>query len=340
MLSSKYSESGVDIDAAGKAMKGISRLVKATWGKEVLSEVGNFGGLFALPAGYNEPVLVSSADGVGTKLKLAFMTGRHNTVGEDLVNHCVNDILVQGAEPLFFLDYFGCGRLEPGIVEAVVEGLARGCENNGCALIGGETAEMPGFYNEGEYDIAGCIVGIIEKEKVIDGKKIEPGDSVWAFPSSGLHTNGYSLARKIVFEDEKLGVDDEIPGTGGTVADLLLQVHRSYLPEIRSMREIVEIRGLAHITGGGLVDNIPRVLPEGCSVRIDRSSWDVPPLFEYFREKGGVDDREMHRVFNMGIGMVVIIPAGSNVLVEKGDYRWKPFLIGEITEGSGDVVLA
>ena len=329
----------MDIDAAGKAMKGIGRMVKATWGKEVLSEIGNFGGLFALPAGYNEPVLVSSADGVGTKLKLAFMTGRHNTVGEDLVNHCVNDILVQGAEPLFFLDYFGCGKLEPGIVEAVVEGLARGCENNGCALIGGETAEMPGFYKEGEYDIAGCIVGIIEKEKVIDGRKIEPGDSVWAFPSSGLHTNGYSLARKIVFEDEKLGVDDEIPGTDGTVADLLLQVHRSYLPEIRSMRKIVEIRGLAHITGGGLVDNIPRVLPEGCGVRIDRSSWDVPPLFEYFRDRGEVDDREMHRVFNMGIGMVVITPAGGNVLVEKGDYRWKPFLIGEITERSGEVVL-
>jgi phosphoribosylformylglycinamidine cyclo-ligase len=338
-LSSKYSESGVDIDAAGKAMKGIGRLVKATWGKEVLSEVGNFGGLFALPAGYKEPVLVSSADGVGTKLKLAFMTGRHNTVGEDLVNHCVNDILVQGAEPMFFLDYFGCGRLEPGIVESVVEGLARGCENNSCALIGGETAEMPGFYKEGEYDIAGCIVGIIEKDKVIDGRKIMPGDSVWAFPSSGLHTNGYSLARKIVFEDEKLGVDDEIPGTGSTVADLLLQVHRSYLPEIRSMRKVVDIRGLAHITGGGLVDNIPRVLPEGCSVQIDRSTWDVPPLFEYFRDKGEVDDREMHRVFNMGIGMVVIVPESDDVLVEKGDYRWKPFQIGRITEGPGDVVL-
>lgn len=338
-MSSKYSESGVDIDAASRAMKGIGPLVKSTWGSEVLSEVGNFGGLFSVPGRFKDPVLVSSIDGVGTKLKLAFMTGRHDTVGEDLVNHCVDDILVQGAEPLFFLDYFGCGKLETGVMEDVVKGLARGCRDNGCALIGGETAEMPGFYSEGEYDMAGCIVGAVERGAVIDGKSIEPGDAVWAFPSSGLHTNGYSLARKVVFEQAGLGVDDEIPGTGRSVADNLLEVHRSYLPEIKSMRNSLEIRGLAHITGGGLIDNIPRILPGGCSVEIDRSSWEVPPLFRFLQQAGEVDEMEMYRVFNMGTGMIVILKKSDENEIEKGDYRWEPFPVGKVVEGEGRVLI-
>jgi phosphoribosylformylglycinamidine cyclo-ligase len=336
-LSSKYRESGVDIDAAGKALEGIGRLVRSTWRKEVLSDVGNFGGLFALEEKYRNPVLVSSIDGVGTKLKVAFMAARHDTVGEDLVNHCVNDILVQGAEPLFFLDYFGTGRLEKGVVEDVVRGMARGCEANGCALVGGETAEMPGFYKEGEYDLAGCIVGVVERERLIDGAGIEPGDSLWAFPSSGLHTNGYSLARKIIFEEQGLGIGDRIPGTSATVADTLLEVHRSYLPEIRSLRDRIDIHGLAHITGGGLVDNIPRILPGGCSVEIRRSAWEVPPVFEFLREKGGVEDIEMCRVFNMGIGMILIAAESGEKSIMEADLRWKPFRVGHVIEGDRDV---
>jgi len=251
MTGSRYRESGVDIDAASSAKKKIAELARATWGKEVLSEIGNFGGLFEMPRGLRKPVLVSSVDGVGTKLKVAFLAHAHDTIGEDLVNHCVNDILVQGAEPLFFLDYIASGVLDPVVVADVVKGLSRGCMENGCALIGGETAEMPGFYAEGEYDLAGCIVGIVELAKVINGHAIRPGDALWAFPSSGLHTNGYSLARKIVFEEAGLGIGDELPGTGKSVGEALLAVHRSYLPEIRDLRGRAEIRGLAHITGGG-----------------------------------------------------------------------------------------
>ncbi len=338
-LSSRYKDSGVDIDAAGRALKGIGELVRGTFRKEVLSQVGNFGGLFTMPEGLKEPVLVSSIDGVGTKLRLAFMTGRHDTVGEDLVNHSVNDILVQGAEPLFFLDYFGCGKLEGGVIEAVVAGMARGCSNNGCTLIGGETAEMPGFYTEGEYDLAGCIVGVVERGELITGERIEDGDEIWAFPSSGLHTNGYSLARNIVFEEAGLSVADEIPGAGGTVADLLLAVHRSYLPEVRALREVADVRGLAHITGGGLIDNIPRILPEGVGVVIERSAWETPPLFKWFAEAGGVDDLEMHRVFNMGIGMVAIVPSADSEKVPGGEYRWNPFRIGRVSREASGVEL-
>jgi len=332
-LSSRYKDSGVDIDAAGRALKGIGELVRGTFRSEVLSKIGNFGGLFAMPEGLKEPVLVSSIDGVGTKLRLAFLTGRHDTIGEDLVNHCVNDILVQGASPLFFLDYFGCGKLEGEVIEAVVAGLARGCSGNGCALIGGETAEMPGFYAEGEYDLAGCIVGVVERGELITGDRIEDGDEVWAFPSSGLHTNGYSLARKIVFEEAGLSVDDVIPGAVGTVADLLLEVHRSYLPEVRSLRKVADVRGLAHITGGGLLDNIPRILPEGVGVVIERSAWKVPPLFSWLAGEGNVEDREMFRVFNMGIGMVAIVPGEGSGRVLEGDYRWAPFRIGRVAAG-------
>jgi phosphoribosylformylglycinamidine cyclo-ligase len=338
-LSSRYKESGVDIDAANRAKKKIGRLVRETWRAEVLSDVGNFGGLFELPAKYEQPVLVSSVDGVGTKLKVAFMAGIHNTIGEDLVNHCVNDILVQGAEPLFFLDYFACGALDPGVVAAVVEGLARGCRENECALIGGETAEMPGFYTGEEYDLAGCIVGVVERSAVIDGTGIAPDDEVWAFPSSGLHTNGYSLARKVIFEEEGLGVDDELPGSGRAVSEVLLAVHRSYLPEIRVLRGRVEIRGLAHVTGGGLLENIPRILPAGCAVVIDTASWNVPPVFTFLEERGRIDRREMYRVFNMGIGMVVIVPAGAGGLVPGEGLRWEPFRIGRVTAGDRSVGL-
>ncbi len=338
-MTSKYRESGVDIDASNRAMKEIGKLVKGTWGKEVLSEVGNFGGLFEFPSESENPVLVSSMDGVGTKLKVAFMSGRHDTVGQDLVNHCVNDILVQGAEPLFFLDYFACGRLDPTVVADVVKGLATACGENGCALIGGETAEMPGFYPDDEYDLAGCIIGVVARDSLIDGRTIAPGDDVWAFPSSGLHTNGYSLARKIIFEDMALGVGDEFPGTGRTVADELLAVHRSYLPEYRSLARAVEVRGLAHITGGGLLENIPRILPDGCSVEIDTKSWDVPALFDTLQERGGVEREEMFRVFNMGVGMVFVIPAGHEDGFGKCDFRWDPFRIGTVVEGEGRVLL-
>jgi phosphoribosylformylglycinamidine cyclo-ligase len=338
-VTSKYRESGVDIDASNRAKKEIGKLVKGTWGKEVLSEVGNFGGLFELSSRFGNPVLVSSVDGVGTKLKVAFMSGRHDTVGQDLVNHCVNDILVQGAKPLFFLDYFACGRLDPMVVADVVKGLATACRENGCALIGGETAEMPGFYPDDEYDLAGCVVGIVERDSLIDGRSIAPGDQVWAFPSSGLHTNGYSLARKIVFEDMGLGVDDELPGTGRTVADELLGVHRSYLPEYRSLEGIVTVKGLAHITGGGLLENIPRILPEGCSVEIETKSWRVPALFDLLRERGKVEREEMYRVFNMGVGMIVVIPEGEESRLGEGDFRWDPFRIGSVVEGERRVVL-
>lgn len=338
-MSSRYKESGVDIDAANRANRRIGELVKGTWRDEVLSEIGNFGGLFAVPSVYERPVLVSSVDGVGTKLRVAFMAGRHDTVGEDLVNHCVNDILVQGAEPLFFLDYFACGVLDPDVVTAVVAGLARGCEQNGCALIGGETAEMPGFYKEGEYDLAGCIVGTVERSAIIDGKRIEPGNEVWAFPSSGLHTNGYSLARRVIFEEAGLDVNDELPGTGATVAEALLAVHRSYLSEFKVLRDALEIRGLAHITGGGLLENIPRILPAGCAVTIDAESWTVPPLFTFLEERGRIARREMYRVFNMGIGMVFIVPAGEAGAMPAEGLRWKPFRIGAVTAGDREVRL-
>jgi phosphoribosylformylglycinamidine cyclo-ligase len=338
-MSSRYKESGVDIDAANRAMRRIGALVKGTWRGEVLSGIGNFGGLFEVPPAYERPVLVSSVDGVGTKLRVALMADRHDTIGEDLVNHCVNDILVQGAEPLFFLDYFACGALDPDVVAAVVKGLARGCTENGCALIGGETAEMPGFYAPGEYDLAGCIVGVVERTGIIDGSGIEPGDEVWAFPSSGLHTNGYSLARRVIFEEEGLGVNDELPGTGETAAEALLAVHRSYLPEIRSLRGSLRIKGLAHITGGGLLENIPRILPGGCAVEIDTASWEVPPLFAFLEERGRIERREMYRVFNMGIGMVLIIPAGSAGPMASAELRWQPFRIGTVAAGDREVRL-
>lgn len=311
-----YRSAGVDIDAGNEVVRRIKGLARATFTPGVLSDLGSFGGLFQLDrASYVEPVLVSSADGVGTKLRVAFLTGRHQTIGEDLVNHCVNDILVQGAAPLFFLDYLATGRLAPDIAVQVVDGLARACRANGCALIGGETAEMPDFYAGGEYDLAGFIVGVVEKSRIIDGRRIAVGDTVIGVPSSGLHTNGYSLARRIVFDRLGLTVDAVVPELGTTVGDALLTPHRSYLPVVRPLLGGDLIKGMAHITGGGLVDNLPRVLPEGTRARIDRRTWVVPPLFEWLVGAGQVPMLDAFRTFNMGIGLAIVCDAGHVVPV-------------------------
>ena len=302
-----YRQSGVDIDAGNETVRRIKSLARATFTAGVLSDIGSFGGLFRLDRDLcRDPVLVSSADGVGTKLKVAFMTGRHDSVGSDLVNHCVNDILVQGAEPLFFLDYLATGRLSPLVVEQVVAGVARGCRENGCALLGGETAEMPGFYADGEYDLAGFIVGIVDRERIVDGRAIVPGDRLIGLPSAGLHTNGYSLARRVLFDAGGLRPDTFVPEFGTTVADALLAPHRSYLSDVRPLVERNLVKGLAHITGGGITENVPRALPEGCAAEIDRRAWEVPPLFRFLQQRGGIATDEMYRVFNMGIGLVVV----------------------------------
>src|SRR5258707_81806 len=302
-----YADAGVDIDAANRATEKIKELARATFNSRTLSEIGSFGGMFdgAFPQ-MRAPVLVASADGVGTKLKLAFATNTHNTVGRDLVNHCTNDILVQGARPLFFLDYIATGKLAPETVAGIVAGVANGCRENGCVLLGGETAEMPGFYADGEYDVAGFIVGIVDREKIIDGRTIQAGDVVLGLPSAGLHTNGYSLARKLFFE-----TPDYKPGTfvdelGQTVGDALLQAHLSYLNTLGPLLDSGKIKGLAHITGGGLLENIPRILPEGTSVEIKRGSWPVLPVFKLMQRLGNIEDAEMFRTFNMGIGMVIV----------------------------------
>ena len=337
-----YAAAGVDIDAAHQAMKGVAALVRSTSTPDTLSELGSFGGLYRVPRSARQPVLVASTDGVGTKLKVAFSTGRHGTVGEDLVNHCVNDILVQGARPLFFLDYVGVGRLEPGVVEELVSGVARGCRNNGCALLGGETAEMPDMYQPGEYDLAGTIVGMVEEDRVLDGKAIRAGDAIVALASTGLHTNGYSLARRIVFDRLGLGADSPFPGEDASVADVLLRVHKSYLQSLYPLIEAGRVRGLAHITGGGLVDNVPRILPEGLDARFDRSSWQVPNLFRVLQREGGVEETEMFRAFNMGVGMVAVVAANEadavvRDLAAAGEQAW---IAGEIVPGAGTVVLS
>jgi phosphoribosylformylglycinamidine cyclo-ligase len=308
-----YRQSGVDIDAGNETVRRIKSLARATFTPGVLSEIGSFGGLFSLSAsGLVDPVLVSSADGVGTKLKVAFMTGRHNTIGADLVNHCINDILVQGASPLFFLDYLATGRLSPDVAEQIVTGIARACRENGCALLGGETAEMPGFYSDGEYDIAGFIVGAVERAKLIDGGTIRTGDVLIGLPSSGLHTNGYSLARKVFFERCGLGADSYVPELSATAGDVLLATHRSYLMPIRPLLHAGLVKGMAHITGGGITENLPRVLPAGCAAEIDRTSWVTPPLFTFIAERGGISGEEMFRAFNMGIGLIVACEAAAS----------------------------
>jgi phosphoribosylformylglycinamidine cyclo-ligase len=301
-----YRQAGVDIEAGNEVVRRIRSLARGTFTPGVLSEIGSFGGLFRLDAsGVADPVLVASADGVGTKLRVAFLAGVHDTIGRDLVNHCVNDILVQGAQPLFFLDYLATGRLEPDVAVQVVEGLSAACRENGCALLGGETAEMPGFYADGEYDVAGFIVGVVPRNQLIDGKRIAPGDALIGLPSSGLHTNGYSLARRIAFDIAKLRVDSQVVELGTTLGDALLTPHRSYLPFIRPLLPGSVIRGMAHITGGGITDNLPRILPEGTAAEIDRSSWRVPPIFQWLQRMGHVPDEDMMRTFNMGIGLIV-----------------------------------
>jgi phosphoribosylformylglycinamidine cyclo-ligase len=303
---SDYKAAGVDIDAGNEAVRRIRGLAKSTFTPGVLSEIGSFGGLFRLDRErFEEPVLVSSADGVGTKLKVAFMTGRHDTVGGDLVNHCVNDILVQGAEPLFFLDYLATGRLEPNIAEQVIGGIARACRENSCALIGGETAEMPGFYAEGEYDIAGFIVGVVDRSRIIDGRGIVPGDVLIGLPSAGLHTNGYSLARRVFFEIAGWKVNTYVGELGKSAGDALLAPHRSYLNLLKPVIERRWAKGLAHITGGGITENLPRILPEGCGAEIDTRAWQVPAIFRVLQQRGNIAGDEMFRTFNMGIGLVV-----------------------------------
>lgn len=302
-----YKASGVDIDAGNETVRRIRGLARSTFTPGVLSDIGSFGGLFRLePGRCKDPVLVSSADGVGTKLKVAFMADRHDTVGQDLVNHCVNDILVQGAEPLFFLDYLATGRLSPAVAEAIVGGMAKACRENNCALLGGETAEMPGMYADGEYDLAGFIVGVVDRERLINGRTIAVGDVLVGIPSTGLHTNGYSLARRIVFDHLGLRVDSHVAALGTTVGDALLEPHRSYLPLINPLLAAGRIKGMAHITGGGITENLPRVLPHGTAAVVDASTWTVPPLFAWLRDSGKVPVDDMYRTFNMGIGLVAV----------------------------------
>jgi phosphoribosylformylglycinamidine cyclo-ligase len=335
-----YKASGVDIDAANETVRRIKALAKSTFTAGVLSEIGSFGGLFRLDTtGWKDPILVSSADGVGTKLKLAFMTNQHRTIGLDLVNHCVNDILVQGARPLFFLDYLATGRLQPDVAEQIVEGLARACKDNGCALLGGETAEMPGFYQEGEYDLAGFIVGAVDSELLVNGRSIAAGDVLIGLPSSGLHTNGYSLARRIAFDHLGLTESSHVDTLGGTVGEALLTPHRSYLHAVYPLVAKGAIKGMAHITGGGITDNLPRILQPGTAARVDRASWQVPPVFEWLQSSGDVPADDMFRTFNMGIGLVLVCPAAlaQTVVDDLTARQEQPVIIGEITRGNRDV---
>jgi phosphoribosylformylglycinamidine cyclo-ligase len=328
-----YRQSGVDIDAGNEVVRRIKSLARSTYTPGVLSGVGSFGGLFAPDASVPDPVLVASADGVGTKLKVAFLAGVHNTIGLDLVNHCVNDILVQGARPMFFLDYLATGRLSPDVAEQIVAGVARGCRENGCALLGGETAEMPGFYADGEYDVAGFIVGIVSRARIVDGRDVVAGDRLIALPSSGLHTNGYSLARRIAFDVLKLRIDSHVADIGTTVGDALLRPHRSYLPLVAPLLERGGIKGMAHITGGGVTENLPRTLPAGLSFSLDRRSWTIPPLFVWLQRAGGIDDAEMFRAFNCGIGLVLVCGPDAadetlSALRAAGEPAW---IVGDVT---------
>ncbi|GFE58539.1 phosphoribosylformylglycinamidine cyclo-ligase [Geobacter sp. AOG1] len=330
-----YKDAGVDIDAGNTFVKMIKPLVKATTRPEVLADIGGFGGLFSLNSGkYKNPVLVSGTDGVGTKLKLAFMADRHDTVGIDLVAMCVNDIIVQGAEPLFFLDYLATGKLDPEKGAAIIKGIAEGCVQAGCALIGGETAEMPGFYADGEYDMAGFTVGVVERENLIDGSSITVGNRLIGLASSGLHSNGYSLARKVIFDRMGLGINDQLPGLGRSVADELLTPTRIYVKSILNLLRDFQINGIAHITGGGLLENIPRVLPHGCKALLHRNSWQVPALFQLLQEGGNIDDDELLRTFNCGIGMVLAVPENDaeEVLIRLSGLNEHAVVIGEVAK--------
>lgn len=331
-----YAAAGVDVDLGNQVKSRIHDRVKITHGPEVLGKIGGFGGLFQPDfRGMKEPVLVSSVDGVGTKLKLAFAANRHDTVGQDLVNHCVNDIAVVGARPLFFLDYIGAERLEPPVFEQLIKGFTKACKEAGCALIGGETAQMPGMYQRGEYDLAGTIVGVVDRRKMLDGSRITPGDVILGLPSNGLHTNGYSLARKVLFEKMGLELSSMVPGLAKPLGEELLRVHKNYQPTLAALPEGM-VKGLAHITGGGLIDNLPRILPDACDAVIDTRTWKVPPLFTVIEEGGKVPREEMYQVFNMGIGMAVVVAekdAAAAVRALKARH------IGEIEEGQGIVRL-
>ena len=335
-----YADAGVDISSGDRTKQRIKMLARKTFNKQVLSEIGGFGGLFALDLEkYPEPVLVSSTDGVGTKLKVAFELGMHHTVGQDLVNHCVNDIAVQGATPLFFLDYLATGRLDDATVEQVMQGLAEGCKANGCALIGGETAQMPGFYADGEYDLAGTIVGAVNRGKILTGESIEVGDVLIGLPSNGLHTNGYSLARKLLFEVARYGPDQYVNELKDKTGAALMRTHRSYLSVIRKLCSGDLARGMAHITGGGITDNLPRILPKGMGAMVDLASWPVPPLFEHLQQLGDVERDEMLRTFNMGIGLIAVVPGDqvkrAKAVLNRANERHH--IIGRVTRGDRTV---
>ena len=336
----RYGSAGVDIDASNSAKKRIRELVESTFTKGVVGGFGGFGGMFRMPQDLVKPVLVSSADGVGTKIKVAIEAGRHGTIGRDLVNHCVNDILVQGAMPLFFLDYVAFGKLDPAVAEAVVAGVAAGCRENGCALIGGETAEMPGLYTPPDYDLAGFIVGYVEENRILGPQAVRRDDVLIGLPSSGLHTNGYSLARKIISERLKLRMGDAFPGGGGTVADVLLAEHRSYLPALKPVLD--RVHAMAHITGGGLPENLDRALPPSLDAAVDVSSWEIPNVFKVLQDAGSVEPAELYRTFNMGVGMIVIcapsdVESVLSAAAAAGLAGWK---IGSLKPGSGAVILS
>ncbi|MCP4898716.1 MAG: phosphoribosylformylglycinamidine cyclo-ligase [bacterium] len=334
-----YREAGVDIDAQDKALEGVKNLVRATYTDGVLSDQGAFGGMFRVPKDLKEPIMVASADGVGTKLKVAFLTGRHGTVGQDLVNHCINDILVQGARPLFFLDYLATGQLEPGMAAEVIGGVATACREAGVALLGGETAEMPGFYSDEEYDLAGFIVGIADRKKLLDGSQVRPGNILVGLPSTGLHTNGYSLARLVLLDKLGYSVDDQVPELGRSVGEELLAVHKCYLEPVWPLIEARLVRGIAHITGGGITDNLPRVMPDNCRAVVKVGAWDVPAVFRLLAEKGRVPENDLWRTFNLGVGMVLIVEAKhlERVLKTLRENDCPGFPMGNVIEGESGV---
>ncbi|HOK54521.1 MAG TPA: phosphoribosylformylglycinamidine cyclo-ligase [Armatimonadota bacterium] len=336
-----YRDAGVDIDAGIEAVRRMKESVRATYTDSVLTDVGSFGGMFKLNGGFTDPVLVSSIDGVGTKVKVAVAMQKHDTIGKDLVNHCVNDILVQGARPLFFLDYFAAGKLDPIVASEVVRGAADACKEVGCVLIGGETAEMPGVYMEGEYDLAGSIVGVVERDKIIDGSNVVAGDMAVGIASSGLHTNGYSLARHVLLDVAGYKLDQYIPEIGKVLGDELLEPHRCYFNSVWQILNEYEVHAMAHITGGGFYDNLPRVLPADCQITLERRSWVAPPIFQFIQDTGNIPDPEMYRTFNMGVGMVLIVARHraveiAQMLEELGERAW---IIGEVRKGGREVAV-